>query len=126
MNWKNKLDFGDAQMFPLIENGKACLVLCFKSVHVNNYSVIIVDLKTKMIVFRHESEHMWEASIRSFLLQTNELIILSNTGMFALNLTIESNKKSKVIGKENNIQKVMHPLSSCNDLRLEDSNHVLF
>jgi len=44
--------------------------MCFKSIHINTYNVILVDLKTKMIIYRHESEHLWEASIRSFLLET--------------------------------------------------------
>jgi|DEB0MinimDraft_12_1074336.scaffolds.fasta_scaffold59031_2 protease II len=59
LNWKNKLIIGDAQ-FEAIVNADSCgsnhLIMCFKSSSRNTYNIISIDLKTKMILFRHESE----------------------------------------------------------------------
>ena len=69
LNWKNKFDIGDAQFFCMEEsNENPMLVISFKTNNLNTFNVIILDQKTKMILFRHESEHLWEASIRAFLL----------------------------------------------------------
>lgn len=115
----------DAQMF-LLANTKSRtqqLVICFKSMHINTYNVMLLNLATKMIIFRHESQHLWEASVRSVLLKSEDLIILSHEGIRILNLGL---RPKKVVKSQNNTEYMLHPLNSCSDLRLESTNHLKF
>jgi hypothetical protein len=83
----------------------------------------MVNLDTKMIEYRHESYHLWEANIRSILLQNLDCIIFSQDGMFIVNL---GTKSKRIIQDKAGITWMLHPLLSCTDLLLEDSNHLLF
>jgi len=47
---------------------------------------MLISLDTKMIVFRHESQHLWEAKVKSILLRSEDLIIFSHEGIRILNL----------------------------------------
>ena len=125
INWKSKLDIGDAELY-LIENkdrGELQLAVSYKSVHINTYNILMVNLDTKMIEYRHESYHLWEANIRSILLQNLDCIIFSQDGMFIVNL---GTKSKRIIQDKAGVTWMLHPLLSCTDLLLEDSNHLLF
>lgn len=82
INWKSKLDIEDARLFLLRDNHdkQDSLVVSYKSIHVNTYNILLISLETKMIVYRHESEHMFEASITSILLESHDFIMFSQNG----------------------------------------------
>ena len=71
INWKSRLDFGDAQLFFLDDDHEENqgLVVCYKSIYINTYNILLINLQTKMIVYHYESKHMWEVEIRSILLE---------------------------------------------------------
>jgi hypothetical protein len=50
INWKSKLDIGDASMFTIQHKDKGrYLVLSYKSIYINTYNVLVVSLKNKLI-----------------------------------------------------------------------------
>jgi hypothetical protein len=57
INTGNKLDIGDANMFVLKneEYGYRELIVSYKSIYINTYNCLVVDLSDKLIIFRHES-----------------------------------------------------------------------
>ena len=86
LKWAQKLDIADADMFIKSEilrnkNGKTehkHLIMSFKNIFINTYSIYVIDLKTSQIVYRHESFALWESKIMSFFnSSTQDLIILS-------------------------------------------------
>jgi len=82
---------------------------------------MMIDLKTNLIAFVHESTHLWESKVRSCLLKFDDLLILSNNGLRMINL---GNQKQKIVKKADKTEYMLHSISSCNDLRLENSNHI--
>lgn len=83
----------------------------------------MINLQTKNIVFRHESYHLWEASIKSILLKNGDFIIFSKDGKKILNL---GNGEAKVVQDTDGIEFMLHPLKSCNELKLEETNFLKF
>ena len=57
ISWTNKLDFADANMYLMKEAGReaASLVVCFKSIGINTFNILVIDLKTQLIQYWHES-----------------------------------------------------------------------
>lgn len=51
--------------------------MCYKSIYINTYNILLISLDTKMVLFRYETQHLWEASINSILLDNQDLIIFS-------------------------------------------------
>jgi len=62
---------------------------------------MVVSLKTKMIIYKHEHSHLFECSIRALLLKSNDIVLLSKEGMMVLNLGSEDRRAitdSKEVG----------------------------
>ena len=50
INWKSKLDIGDASMFTINHKDRGrYLVLSYKSIYINTYNVLVISLKNKLI-----------------------------------------------------------------------------
>ena len=86
LKWTQKLDIADADMFIKSEilrnkNGKQKhkhLIMSFKNIYINTYSIYVINLNNSQIVYRHESFALWEAKIMSFFnSSTKDLIILA-------------------------------------------------
>lgn len=78
INWKSKLDIGDASMFTIQHKDKGrYLVLSYKSIYINTYNVLVVSLKNKLIQFRYEKYHLWEAKVSGVLLKNYEYVMIS-------------------------------------------------
>lgn len=85
MQWNNKLDIRDCDvsMFQekVIHDGKPhknnYVVLSFKSIGINTYNVIVLDIKTGKPKYWHESFQLWESQVKGFLLSTKYFMILS-------------------------------------------------
>lgn len=75
-----------------------------------------------MIAFKHESSHLWESKVRTAMLKFDDLIILSNFGVRLVNL---GSKRKKILKIQDKKDCLLHPISSCNDLCLENSNHIM-
>lgn len=76
IRWKNKLEIADAQL-QVMEvsrtqlNGSVLrekeLVVSYKTIYINLFSAIVLDMKTGMIKFRYESYQLWESPVTGFL-----------------------------------------------------------
>lgn len=87
---------------------------------------MVVSLRTKQITIKHEHSHLYECSIGALLLQQqNDLILFSKDGMIVLNLGMMGETK-RAIKDSQDVDYYLHTLSSCKDLRLEESNHLKF
>jgi len=56
--------------------------------------VFVIDLKSELIKFWHESNQLWESPVTGFLLATNDFMILSKDGINILTL---GERESRVI-----------------------------
>ena len=66
---------------------------------------------------------MWESPAKGFLLSTNDFMILSKDGM---NLLALGYKESRVVKDKDGQRRMIHSLGSCNYLKIESTNHLLF
>lgn len=55
MQWDNRLDVGDVNLGIFDEKGTNFMVVSFKSIGINTFNVIVINLKTKLIRYWHES-----------------------------------------------------------------------
>jgi len=64
INWNNKLDIGNCSMHIMKEKfekedgtieDSEYVVVCYKSIGINTFNVFVIDLKTKLIKYWHES-----------------------------------------------------------------------
>ena len=88
INWKSKLDIGDAAMFFIKNEEREInhLVLSYKSIYINAYNVLVIDLKTRLIQFRYEKYPLWEAKIAGVLLKNYEYVMISQDGRQVMSL----------------------------------------
>jgi hypothetical protein len=106
--------------------GDDLLLVSYKSIYINLYSLFILDIKTGFVTYKHDSFCLWENKIMSFFNTNSEdYISLCAEGMFTM--TLGQKKQSKLI-TDTTTQDLnrCHALNSCNYLRLEKNNHILF
>ena len=73
IKWKNKLDIANCSMHILRypERGYCELVIGFKQIYVNSYSLFCIDISVddvEPILFRHDSYQLWETNCTGLLL----------------------------------------------------------
>ena len=127
INKNNKLDIGDCDMY--IFRDKTCnapvLVVSYKSIYVNTYTINVLNLNTGLLLFKYDTFCLWEIGIMSFLNDsTNDYITLSNSGMKITGLS--SDFLSKPVHDDHNRKLKLHSLASCKYLMLDKSNHIHF
>jgi hypothetical protein len=128
INWNNKLDIGNVDMQFLHEKQKDgtvadCIVVSYKCIGINTFNVFVIDINTKLIKYWHESYQLWESPIKGFLLNTNDFLILSKTG---INLLALGEKPSRIVKDVDGLDRMIHSLGMCNFLKIEPTNHLLF
>jgi hypothetical protein len=99
------------------------LVLSYKSIYINAYNVLVIDLKTRLIQYRYEKYHLWEAKIAGVLLKNYEYVIISQDGRQVMSLGFTDKRAVK---DQEGREWMIHSLDSCNDLILEETNHLFF
>ena len=99
LNWSNRLDIGDTNIFVIRnpEKNYKEVSLSFKNIFINTFNVIVLDLSPQSdgveIMYRHESFQLWESKCESLLLNgSNEFILLNKTGIDVLLLGYEDKK----------------------------------
>lgn len=125
INWKSKLDIANANLF-LLENeedGTQRIVVSYKSIYINTYNVMVICLKHNTIIYRYETFHIWESTIRGIILKNYDYVMISKDGTFVMSLGYQ--EKRKIRGSHGTDQ-MLHTLDSCRDLRLEETNHLMF
>ena len=61
--------------------------------------------------------------MKGFLLNTNDFLILSKDGMNVIALGEKENRKVK---DKDGLDRLIHSVGSCNYLKIEPSNHIMF
>ena len=141
MKWRQKLEIGSADIYycdyendnslksqsTMVKGGSSKqIVLCFKTIYVNTFTVIVIGLGegSNNIILRHETFHMWESFVKGLLLPSLDFFILQNQGIKAIKLGYQE-KQRKI--KDSNGDKVkMHSLHNCDYLKINPTNHILF
>ena len=102
------------------------MAVSFKTQGINTFNMISMDINSKLIKYWHESYQLWESNVTGFMLETSKdfLIISSKGGINLLNLS-DSQSNRLVKDTEGNYRAI-HPLGSCNYLRIEQTNHIYF
>ena len=93
MNYANKLDIGDVNLYVLKEEGisgksRTELIITYKTIYINIYTINVIDLDTENVIFRHESACLWESSVSGFLnTSTLDYISLDSGGLAVMALS---------------------------------------
>lgn len=102
---------------------KEFLVVSYKSIAINTYNIFVFSLEDMLIKYWFEGYQLWESSVKGFLLDSNEFLILGKEGM---QMIAVGHKPSRVIKDRDGQKRMVHSLGSCDYLKLESSNHILF
>jgi len=127
INKNNKLDIDACNMSLFRDKSydAPVLVVSYKSIYVNTYTINIINLNNGLLVFKMETFCLWETGIMSFLNDTtNDYITLTSTGMKITGLSCDF--LSKNVRDNENRKLKLHSLASCKYLMLDKSNHILF
>lgn len=128
INWNNKLDIGNCDIQVMHETLKCgekqeYIVVSYKCIGINTFNVFVIDLGTRLIKYWHEGYQLWESPVKGFLLSTNDFLILSKDGINVLSL---GEKEGRVIKDQDGQRRYIHALGTCNYLKIEPTNHLLF
>jgi len=101
------------------------LVVSYKSIHVNLYSVFLINIKTGRIIFKHDNYQLWESPVIGFLnTYNNDFVILNKDGMGFIPLGNKEYKRP--IDSQDGTMRMVHSLPSCDYLKIEESNLISF
>ena len=57
------------------------MVVSYKTIHINTYVIIVVEVDTKLIKFWFEMYHLWESPIKGIMNKSHDFIILNKAGL---------------------------------------------
>jgi len=124
IKWENKLEIGDASLNKIMIDDEQCLVVSYKSIHVNSYSVLVVSIPTGRVKFKHDNYQLWESPCHGFLNSySNDFIIMNKSGTSFIPL---GTKEKRAINNPDGTQRMVHSLRSCDYLKVEPSNLINF
>lgn len=100
MKYKNKLDITDADIAVLRceKNKFKELILSYKTIHSNIYTVMVVDIsrETPWPLYKHESFQLWESQITAFFIPKNrEYVMINRDGLSVISLGSEGKRSVK-------------------------------
>jgi hypothetical protein len=90
---------------------------------INTYNVFVIDLASELIRYWFESYHLWESSVKGFLLKSKEFMILSRDG---IQLIMLGNKNARTIVDKDGNRRKLHSLCEMSYLRVEPTNHIYY
>ena len=126
INYANKLDIEDVDMFILREGEQKQLVIAYKTIYINIYTIHVLDLESGQLLYRHESSCLWETRVSGFLNDsTKDFIALDQKGIGVMALSSEFQMK-EVPNYAATTQFKLHSMSSCRYLQLDPSNTLFF
>jgi hypothetical protein len=69
IKWENKLEIDDASLQYIHREGDSSknLVVSYKSIHVNTYTVLVINIESGRIEYRHDMYQLWESPVLGFL-----------------------------------------------------------
>lgn len=129
ISWSNKTDIANCDLAMLKEKNKVTgeidedIVVSYKRIGINTFNVFVINIKSFLIKYWHESYQLWESPVKGFLLDTNDFMILSKDG---INMIALGEKEGRVIKDMEGKDRFIHSLGSVNYLKIEPTNHLLF
>lgn len=100
------------------------LIVSYKTIYINTYNIVSVDLGLNRVVYRHESFQLWESESKGIFISKNkDFLKLNKYGLQVMSLG--GKEKRKLYDHYNNL-KVLISLDSYDYLKLEQDNHILF
>ena len=128
LKFKNKLEITDADIGVLRceRNRIKELVLSYKTIHSNVYTVMVVDISREVPwpIYKHESFQLWESQITAFYIEKNrEFVMINRDGLSVMNLGSDG---KRIIKSQNGQEKMIHPLESASYLKVEKDNYIQF
>ena len=126
IKWVDKLEIGDGGLQILnYKESKQAIIVSFKVIYENTYTVLIVDKNNYRILYKHNSYQLWESPCLGFLNTfTNDFIILNRDGTSFIPLG--DNTDRRAIENRNDTMRMVHSLNSASFLKIEDSNMIQF
>lgn len=92
-------------------------------IYQNTYSLLIINLKNKRVLYKHTNYQLWESPCYGFLCDyKNDFILLNKEGMSFVKLS--ELEMHKTIGNPDGIKRMIHSIGSANYLKIEESNMV--
>ena len=110
IKWENKLEIGDAGLDIIKFKGddSKYMVVSYKSIYVNSYSVFVIDIDSGRIKFKHESYQLWESPVIGFLNSfSNDFVILNKEGTSFIPL---GNQEKRAIFNPDGTERMVHSL----------------
>jgi hypothetical protein len=129
IKWKNKLDIGDTniQVLRNHEKGNKEIIISFKTIFINTYNLMCMDISKeaeKSLIFRHESFQLWESRVTGLLLNKyKDFVTLNRDGINIL--ALGSMEKRQLVDDKGQFR-MIHSLESCNYLKSDPSNFLMF
>ena len=84
------------------ESERTELIITYKTIYVNIYTINVINIKNEMLIFRHESACLWESSVSGFLnTSTLDYISLDCSGLAVMALSEHArDKHGKRVARE--------------------------
>jgi len=127
IKWQNKLSIGDGSLESLSCNKKQhAIVVSFKTIYENTYTVLVIDRESYRILFKHNSYQLWESPTVGFINTfNNDFIILNKEGTSVISLSDDIMCKS-IQNTSDGVLRMFHSLNSASFLKVEKSNMITF
>lgn len=127
--WDSKLKIDDANVtiqLDQVTQKDRHFILSFKTMYANNYCLYILDHRTFKIIYRHDHYQLWESPSCGFLNTcTNDFVCLNKNGMSFIPVG-QTNKMRVIDYAVDGTKRMVHPLCSCDYLKIEPNNMIYF
>lgn len=134
IKWVNKLNIGNADLDVVRhvkvdddnnETVRSEIIISFKTIYENTYTVLVLDLSSYRILYKHNIYQLWESPVKGFLSTfAKDFIVLNKDGMSFIRL--DDKRHRRQIDGQHGIQPMVHSLHAAAYLKVEDTNMIQF
>jgi len=90
-------------MYVLKERGRNEMIISYKTIYINIYTLNVINLESENMIFRHESFCLWESTVYGFLnSSTLDFITLDSKGLAVMALSDECENGMKEVRDRKN------------------------
>lgn len=100
------------------------LVVCYKSIHVNTFTLLVVKIASGRIKYKFENYQLWESPMLGFLnTYQNDFIVLNRDGIGFIPL---GDQEKRALFNPDGTERMIHSLPSCKYLEIDKDNFLSF
>lgn len=135
IKWVNKLNIGNVDLDVIThtdvnEEGKEVvrneIIISFKTIYENIYTVLVMEMDTYRILYKHNIYQLWESPVKGFLsTYAKDFIVLNKDGMSFIRLD-EKLHRRQISDSANEMQPMVHSLHAAAYLKVENTNMIQF